>query len=510
MPEKTGSSEKLQSAIDFYRENSDRIQKEHRRILVALRTIEYAWYTVNPLRICFWSQHGTTTLIPGLSKLEDQHEKWFSDCEIDVTAAQDSLDELNQIYERISDLWLTTGATFTDLDPDPYAALEAAQNSLEQNQTTENITSYLYTMSLIIYSSRKALQHLTHMFSLWVRIGETYNEDALRKTDTRLEYTWCSMALYSAQVTWNELMRCPWTVSCALHLLAEDANTPKPPSNVRQERPPAERKDAGDAEDKYEGDILQTLNSDPARPPRFASVFAAVGNTLVRDMLEGCFRLDAAMRQQYEAQGLIRAFTRGKTGSQSDQKPVHIIFASDQGKHQIDETDVIQIIREHWKKEASSNTDPRAQKGLDMLSELADTPELLQHHLHMNLDRPKVHCECIIAQRWIDKPQRKHQAFPVMGLSCYACGTCKLFMEAVLEHVCEQPARHLKRMIPGAREAFSLCMVPEESPPDVKKAVADALLRKMRAQLRDDKVTTFLEQQLNAVRGSDDDSNSDH
>ncbi|KAG6360183.1 hypothetical protein INS49_011239 [Diaporthe citri] len=508
MPKWTGHSEKLQSTIDFYREHSAQIQKEHPRILFALHTIEYALYTVHPLRFCLWSQVGGTFLAPELNKLEDQHEKWFSDCAIDATPAQVSLDELSQICDRVSDLWLATGGTPTRVDADPHDALEAAQETLEQGQTTENITSYFYTMALMIHSSRKALEHLVHMFSLWVEIGETHNGHVLDELDTRVEITWCSMALYSAQITWNELMKCPWTVACALHLLAEDPDTPAPPTNGGQGRVPEDRMDVEDVEGEDEGDIYQALNSDPARPPRFSSVFVAVDNTQVRDMLEGCFRLDAVMRRQNEAHGVIEAFTVGKADSESDEKPVHISFISDKDNHQIDKTDVIEIIREYWKKEASANTDTRAQKGFDILSELADTSELSQHHLQMNLGRPRVHCECVLAQHWIARPRRANQAFPVIGVSSYACGTCKLFMEAVLEHVCEQAARCMKRMIPGARDAFCLCMVPEQSPPEVKKAVADALLHKLRTQLRDVKIATFLEGQLDAARVNAVDSNS--
>lgn len=502
MPAWTGHSEKLQSTIDFYRENSVQIQREHSRVLYAFHTIEYALYTVHPLRICLWREDGgpdsRTTLTPELSKLEDQHEKWFSDCDIDVTPARDSLEELSQIHDRVSDLWLTTGGTPTSVDADPYDALEAAQDALEWSQTTENITSYLYTMALMIHSSRKALEHLVDMFSLWVEIGETHSGHLLEEYDTRLEITWCSMALYSAQVTWNQLMKCPWTVACALHLLAEDPSTTEPPTNRCQECVPAEGEDVEDEEDKNDNEIMQVLNSDPARPPRFASVFAAVDNTQVRDMLEGCFRLDAVVRRQNEAHGVIEAFTVGKADSESDEKPVHISFVSEKDNHRIDKTDVMEMIREYWKKEASANTDTHAQRGFDILSELADTPELSQHHLYMSLGRPKVHCECVLAQHWIDRPGRANQAFPVIGLSRYACGTCRLFLEAVLEHVCEQPVRAMKRVIPGARDAFCLCMIPEQSPPEVKKAVADALLHKLRTQLRDDKIATFLEGQLDA------------
>lgn len=498
MPEWTGHSEKLQSTIDFYREHSAQIQKEHSRILFALHTIEYALYTVHPLRICLWSQVDGTTFTPELSQLQDQHEKWFSDCDIDMTAARDSFDELAQVHERVYDLWLTTGGTPTALGADPYDALEAAQDALEQSQTTEKITSYLYTMALMIHSSRKALEHLIHMFSLWVEIGETHNGHVLDELDTRMEITWCSMALYSAQTTWNELMKCPWTVACALHLLAEDPNAPTPPTNHRKERMPAEGKHVEDTQDK---DIMQVLNSDPARPPRAAPVFAAVDNKLVQEMLEGCFRLDAVMRRQNEAHGVLQAFTVGKADSENDERFVHISFVSDNDGQRIDETDVIEMIREYWKSQASANTDTRAQKGFDILSELAGTSELSQHHLHMNLGRPKVHCECVLAQHWMGKPQRANQAFPVIGLSRHACGTCKLFLEAVLEHVCEQPAHYMKRVIPGARDAFCLCMVPEQSPPMVKKAVADRLLHKLRMRLRDDELTTFLEGQLDAARG---------
>lgn len=112
--------------LSFYRKNSGQIQKERSRILSALRTIEYASYTVHPLRMCLWSQYGTSILAPELSKLEEQHKKWFSDCDIDVTPARQSLHELSQIEDHVSDLWLKTSKTSTNYRADPHDALEAA------------------------------------------------------------------------------------------------------------------------------------------------------------------------------------------------------------------------------------------------------------------------------------------------------------------------------------------------------------------------------------------------
>lgn len=466
--------------INFYRRNSEQIQKEHHRILSALRTIEYASHAVHPLRICLWSQHGTSILAPELSKLEEQHKKWFSDCDINVTSARESLNELSQIEDHVSDLWLTTSETPTSSRADPHDALEAAQSSLKQSQTPEKITSYAYTMALLVHSSRKALEHLLHMLSLWAEIGETHNGDLLREMDTRAEVISCSTAIYNAQNTWHELMKCPWTVACALHLL-QDPYAGKLLTNP---------KDVEEAEDKDRGDILQVLNNDRLTTKEFASVLAAVGIYSMQDMLKSCFKLDSVLRQQNGAHAVITAFTGGMADNQSDEKLVRIKFVSDQGKQRIDKTDVVQIIREFWKEEALLNTHERAQMGFDILSALADTPELLQHHLHMNLDTPKVHPECILAQHWIDNPQRIKQAFPVIGLTRYACGTCKVFLQAVSREV----------SITGTKDAFCVCMVPEQSLPHVKEEVANTLLFRLRMQLGDFHVRYSLRKQLDAAR----------
>lgn len=501
MPKKTGHFDSfLSEAISFYRRNSDQIQKEYPRVLAALRTIEHTMYTVHPLRMCLWNQYERPILGPELSRLEDQYEKWFSDCDIDVTPARESLAELSQIHDHVSDLWLATSPRPTTRCADPHDALKAAQNSLEQSQSEEKITSYLYTMALLIHSSRKALEYLLHLFSLWVEIGQTHSGDLLRESDTRSEVTSCSTALYSAQTTWNELMRCPWTVACAIHLL-RNPWAPTPPTNHRQKWVPAESMDVDEVKDKNMGNIHQILNSDRARPPKSAPVFAEVDLISVQSMLEACFRLDSVMRQQNEAQVVIRrASRRGTADSQSDEKIVHITFAPDKSKLRIDKTDVVQIIRDFWKKEALSNTESSAQNGFDSLSALADTPELSQHHLHMNLEAPKVHSECILAQHWIDNPRRINQTFPVMGVSHYACGTCAVFLQVVSEKVCEQSVIYLERMISGSRGVFCLCMVPEWSPPDIKEAVAKQLLYRLRTQLRDYGVHSFLRRRLNTYR----------
>lgn len=458
--------------INFYRRNSEQIQKEHTRILSALRTIEYASHTVHPLRTCLWSQHGTSILAPELSKLEEQHEKWFSDCDINVTPARESLNELSQIEDHVSELWLTTSETPTNYRADPHDALEAAQSSLKQSQTPEKITSYVYTMALLVHSSRKALEHLLHMFSLWAEIGESHSGDLLREMDTRAEVMSCSTAIYNAQNTWHELMKCPWTVACALHLLRD------PYARVE------------DSEDKDKGDILQVLNNDRVMTKEDASVVAAVDFWSMQDMLKSCFKLDSILRQQNEAHAVITTFTGNMADNQSAEKLVRIKFVSDQGKQRVDKLDVVQIIREYWKEEALRNGDTMAQRGFNALSALADTPELLQHHLHMDLDSPKVHPECILAQQLIDKPQRINQAIPAIGLSRYACGTCKLFLRASLKEV----------SITGTKDAFCVCMVPEQSPLNVKEQVARQLLDKLQMQLGDWYVQSSLWRQLDAAR----------
>jgi hypothetical protein len=173
MPKKTGHSKKLQFAIDFYRQNLGKIQNEHAQILLVLRAIESPKYT--------------TTCTPELSQLE-----------LNVAPAKDSLDDLKQIEDLISDLWLRTGATSPTPDADPRVV---------QRPTTENITSYLHTMALLIYSSRTALEYLARMFSLWVHISKTHRGDLFREMDTRQEVLWCSLALCYEQQTWNALMR---------------------------------------------------------------------------------------------------------------------------------------------------------------------------------------------------------------------------------------------------------------------------------------------------------------
>lgn len=108
----------------------------------------------------------------------------------------------------------------------------------------------------------------------------------------------------------------------------------------------------------------------------------------------------------------------------------------------------------------------------------------------MNLDSPKVHPECTLAQHLIDNPQRINQAIPAIGLSRYACGTCKLFLQAVSKEV----------LITGTKDAFCVCMVPEQSLPNVKEEVANELSRKLRMQLGNYGVQYSLRRQLDAAR----------
>lgn len=59
---------------------------------------------------------------------------------MDATPAQNSADELGQIY----DLWRTTGEMPTAVDAYPNVTMEIMQNSPEKSPTRDKITSYLH------------------------------------------------------------------------------------------------------------------------------------------------------------------------------------------------------------------------------------------------------------------------------------------------------------------------------------------------------------------------------
>lgn len=501
MPEKTSCSEKLSSAINFYLENSEKIQKENSQIRHVLRTIKAPEHTVHPLRMRLWSQ-AATTCTPGLGELEDQYKKWFSDCELNLASAKDSLEDLERIQGRITDLWLRAGTFSPTRDADPLVALKAAQNSLKQGQITENITSYLHTMALLIYSSRKALEYLACMFSLWVDIGKTQCRQLFRELDTRREVLSCSLALCYAQRTWNALMNCPWTVACAIHLLAEHS---------------AQQKGMEDAGNDNEEDDIRVLSGNPARPPNSAAVFAAVDRISLQRMLEGCFRLTIMRRENTQLVAVVKPFTGG--GSQNHKRSVTVDFVSDVSGRGIKEADVFQMIREYWKREASSNPDKSSRPGFQLLSELADTSELSDSHLHTDFGQPKAHCECILAQHWMAKRQLTNQAFPLIGVSNYACRTCNTFLREVVRHTRKQQAdfgpeflicEALKRMIPGRTDVYRLCTVPEQSPMQIKKAVADLLLSEVEDELCFNQgLMAVLKWKLSRACGEDIDSDID-
>lgn len=504
MPEKTSCSKKLSPAINFYLENSEKIQKEHSQIRYVLRTIKSPEHTAHPLRMRLWSQ-AATTCIPGLSELEDQCKKWFSDCELNLASARDSLEDLERIQGRISDLWLRKGTFSPTCDADPLVALKAAQNSLKQGQTTENITSYLHTMALLVYSSRKALEYLACMFSLWVDIGKTQHGELFRELNTRREVLSCSLALCYAQRTWNALMKCPWTVTCAIHLLAEH--------NAKQERMEYAVSD-------NEEDNIRVLSGNPARPRKSAGVFTAVDSRRLQRMLEGCFRLTVMRRENTQLVAVVKPFIGD--GSQKHKRSVTIDFVSEMGGHGIKEEDVVQIIREYWKREASSNTYKSTRPGFQLLSELADTSsELSDKYLNMDFGQPKVHCECILAQHWMANRQLTNQAFPLIGVSNYTCRTCNTFLREVVRHTREQRADFgpefltcdaLERMIPGRTDVYRLCMVPEQSPTQIKKAVSDSLLSEVKGKLcLNQGLMAVLKWKLSRARGEgiDQDTDSD-
>ncbi|KAG8160191.1 hypothetical protein KVR01_009727 [Diaporthe batatas] len=499
MPETTGRSRrKLESAIDFYNNHSDKIHKEHPGILTALRYIQDPEHqsTLHPLRLHFWGQPGLRT--PALGKLEDQHRKWFSHCKLDFAPAKESLEDLKRIQDRVSDLWLRTGADLATHDADPRIALEAAQSTLKHMPSEENITSYLHTMALLVYSTRKALEYSAHLLSLWVDIGRSHGGTLLEEKDTRQEILRCCAEFFNEQQAWPLLMSCPWTVAFALHLLADDS----PEAMEHPER------------DDGEGNI-RILSGNPARPPKFAAVFVAVDNTLVKCMLKSCFRLNTTKNEDKHLMWSVRPFIN--CADHGYKRSIHINFISDTSGHEIEESDVLQMIRQYWREQDTLKCRTLAEEGFLLLSQLADTRELLDDHLHMKFSRPKAHCECILAQHWMARRHLTNQLFPLIGTSSHTCQTCDSFLRAMLVHTNTLPTAHdqefaesdaLERMIPGTANAYRLCMVPEQSPTPVKEAVAGELMCRVRMQLRRNKVLHMLEEQVREASRGDIDSDS--
>lgn len=508
VPKRTGRSRReLKSAIDFYRKHSGLIQDEHSKILHALQSVEYSEHTVHPLRLHLWS-HPASPCTPSLDELEDRHKKWFSVCKLDMASAKESLDELKQIQDRVSDLWLRTGATLPTRDADQRVALEATQTALKHMLSRKDITTYLHTMALLIYSSRKALEYSAHLLSLWVHVGKTHPGDIFREMDTRQQVLWSAFALSYDQQTWNLLMACPWTVACALHLLAVDA--PNPLTNRRSGSVPTNSEAMECTESDGGERNIRVLSGDPARPPTSDAVFAAVGSALAQRMLEGCFRLSVV---RSENSRLVEAVWPFKNVEGQDHKrSLHINFVSDTSGHGIEEPDVIEMIRDYWKKKASSNNDCWLDEGFEALSKLADTSELSDNHLHMSLGRPKAHCECILAQHWVARRHLTNQVIPLIGTSSHVCTTCITFLRAVLDYADNQSEAHgggsttwddLERVVPGRRYAFRLCMVPKQSPIQVKKRVANELAAQLKRKLKSGWMIALLEKTLRTARGED-------
>lgn len=496
MPKRTGRSRRnLKSAIDFYRKHSGKIQNEHSLISHALRSIEYSSCTVHPLRPHLWSQPASLCT-PSLDELEDQHKKWFPEYKLDTAPVKESLRDLKQIQDRISHLWLRTGATLPKGDADPCIALEAAQRTLKHMPFRKDITTYLHTMALLVYSSRKSLEYSARLLSLWVHVAKTHRGAMFREMDTRRQVLRSAFAFSYEERTWGILMLCPWTVACALHLLADDATEP------RTKRRSASVPTTPEA-------MECTESGGTARPPKSDALFAAVGSALVQRMLEDCFRLAVTRSENNRLLHVVRPFIAAE--GQEHKRSIHIDFVSDMSGHGIGEADVIQMIREYWKEQAFSDTCYWLREESELLFDLADTPALSDTLLHMNLGRPKAHCECILAQHWMARRHLTNQVFPHIGVSAHACRTCRHFLWAVLLHTDKHPTAYgpdftmydaSRRMIPGTRGAYHLCMVPQQSPIPVKERVADQLLDHVMVELSmSDRLITALKEELTTARG---------
>ncbi|KAL1845536.1 hypothetical protein Daus18300_014511 [Diaporthe australafricana] len=478
--------------MDFYHWNRDSIRKEFGGILGACKKIGLHLHTVHPLR-----KHLGGAIEPGkhvtpdIDWLKQAAETRFGDCKISICQAESILGLLRsaEFVRLVDDLWLTGEKPSSNSGIDPLEALRKKQQSLDESPTYSEDTetskgnedtethNYLGAMAILIYSSWKSLEYLTELFSLWVDIARNHSGVVLEDHKVQIQVLSCSRALLNAQVTWNTLMGCPWTVAWALHLLC---------SYTTPSHPQVDAEDVNETDDGYATDLETT------RPAKFARVFYELDHFPIRRLLEECFRLDAVIRRQWEAQ---EEFV--PSGGNRARK-VDISLASNRGPVRVEQSDLMQNIRNYWKTQAASNPDDEVREAFDILLQL---PASSEQNLGMRLGIPKAHCECIVVQDWVSK---RNRALPAIGASRPVCGTCEYFLGAVFQHVYKQvPCSHLmKRMVPGTGNAFRLCTVPEQSPILVKQAVAERLLGELSRQLTSNRVWKCLRKKLEGARGS--------
>ncbi|KAL1863964.1 hypothetical protein Daus18300_007929 [Diaporthe australafricana] len=492
MPPKHPSAlrKKYVHAVTFYITNlkaiKDNAKKEDKNIDTAMDIIKSAEHSVHPL----WrSVHGddTETVTPTIDDCRGhfQTNQWEERLSEQFNRALKSADrcakELKAITKEVRGLRSPENKTIPDrpqldLHGNVRSKLAALFTALVHKDQTRCM-NYLRWMAILIYSTMKSIQFLTHVIDAWTIVlggSSQVNECPPRAMMHALQ---CSKALFGLQRVLNHILRAPWTVACALHLLRV---RPKKASGGRKRSTPGD--DSGDKHTVDEKDELNDADIESSRPSKHVEVFRAVKNKTVRSLLENSFRVDAIHRRHLGAQAIINKFWPGG-------KILDIEFVSNRGGRRIQKEALRQTIREYWRQNAECEPREDAREGLGLLLRLSELPQFNENDIGLDLSIPKAHCECMLAQHWFSTEFSRYTT-PAIGVSRNACGTCTLFFKAVRNQMC--PETPLEEMIPGTRDAFWPCMIPEKTPEKIKREVSDGLREKLMEQLSRDDVVNAL------------------
>lgn len=462
---------------------------------------------------------------------------------VDHGSMDDARSKLDRVRERINQVWnkvtqKSRDGSQSDIrsearDPLRYF-LAGIHDTVAPSDTEARDQTYLDLMVLMVYTARLSIQVcLKALESL--RSG--FKSQKFRNEEEAKQVIFVVKALNNAQVVWHQLLKAPWSLACCLHLLVASPATVVQPSDTtasRQEfqRPqsqdgpnPVQLQDHGhqmanvadvfvddhhnvdndpfvskhpDGDDENNVDEeAKAVDDDPEHddeadkklyydvPEPIHPVLQKVQVPAVKAMMEQSFRLGSVTRRQHEAEtDIVSIIDRSMRNTQQPES-FSMEFMGNTSTRSYNQGEILKLVEDYWRRMPTSE---KSREGFALLSDIARTKRVKD--LGLSLGPPRAHCECILAQRY---NSQYPSTLPPIGVSRVACGTCSLFIDAMLDKVYQGKKPSIERIVPGTRsDAFWPCSVPGGTPPEVTQSVAERLHKKLEERLGEEEIITSL------------------
>lgn len=215
----------------------------------------------------------------------------------------------------------------------------------------------------------------------------------------------------------------------------------------------------------------------------------------VQKILADSYRLGATTRRHREAEQLI------EKSLESDQQSrvLNMEFVSNKQGKVYEVAQLRGFVKRYWNQLCTQNNISQLQKeGFLHLKSICDTKwfeDLNGFDIGLR-SSPAAHCECILLQDWYNN-HKGEKKLPPVGVSSLACGTCTLFIRAMLQYVYGNDQPKLESIVPGSRsDAFWACMLPGTTEVPVMWEVASHLKTRINNHLNDSTIVGEIKREL--------------